>query len=120
MKQQNLNALNEQYDIDPSSGGRLIFKGGKDLTGRSSKAPDYIALYKQCRDEGVAEKDLASCAESKVEAAGGSSATPNANPTPPPGYGGVNAGNVPVGQKGGYMYDDGGFVYASNVFPFIF
>lgn len=119
MKQQNLNALNEQYDIDPSSGGRLIFKGGRDLTGKSSKAPDYIALYKQCRDEGVAEKDLASCAESKVEAAGGSSATPSVNPTPPPGYGGVNAGNAPVAQKGGYMYDDGGFVYASNVFPFI-
>ena len=116
MKQQNLNALNEQFDIDPSSGGRLIFKGGRDLTGKSSQAPDYIALYKQCRDEGVAEKDLASCAENKVKASQGSSATPSVNPTPPPGYGGINAANT--GQKGGYIYDDGGFVYASNVFPF--
>jgi len=116
-KQQNLNALNEQYDINPADGGSLAFKGGRDMTGKSTRQPDYIALYKQCRDEGVAEKDLASCAESKVKA--GQTGSPAA-PQNPGGYNSVNAGNAVQGQqKGGYVYDDGGFVYASNVYPFI-
>ena len=47
------------------------------------------------------------------------SSTPTASQNPP-GYGGVNAGNAVQGtQKGGYIYDDGGFVYASNVYPFV-
>ena len=116
-KQQNLNALNEQYDINPADGGSLAFKGGRDMTGKSTRQPDYIALYKQCRDEGVAEKDLASCAESKVKA--GQTGSPAA-PQNPGGYNSVNAGNAVQGQqKGGYVYDDGGFVYASNVYPFV-
>jgi hypothetical protein len=116
-KQQNLNALNEQYDINPADGGSLVFKGSRDLTGKSTRQPDYIALYKKCRDEGVAEKDLASCAESKVKA--GQTGDPVSNSGTPPGYGGVNSGNAVQGQKGGYIYDDGGFVYASNVYPFV-
>ena len=88
------------------------------MTGKSTRQPDYIALYKQCRDEGVAEKDLASCAESKVKA--GQTGSPVSNSGTPPGYGGVNASNAVQGQqKGGYIYDDGGFVYGNNVYPFV-
>lgn len=114
-KQQNLNSLNEQYDINPADGGSLIFKGGRDLTGKGTRQPDYPALYKQCRQEGVAEKDLSDCAKSKLGQ--GTTTSPVQNPG---GYGSVNAGNAVQGQqKGGYIYDDGGFVYGSNVYPFV-
>jgi len=117
MKQQNLNALNEQYDIDPSSGGRLIFKGGRDLTGKGSTArKSYGQLKTECQNEGATtEAEIKQCIEMKEKLQ--ATSTPVSDPTIPPGYGGVNAGNA---QKGGYMYDDGGFVYANNVFPFIF
>ena len=118
-KQQNLNSLNEQYDINPADGGSLIFKGGRDMTGKSNKGMGYDAAVASCRDLGLDTKNervFNDCVNKKM----GTPATTPAASQNPPGYGGVNAGNAVQGQqKGGYVYDDGGFVYASNVYPFI-
>ena len=118
-KQQNLNALNEQYDINPADGGSLIFKGGRDLTGKSTKGMGYDDAVASCRNLGLDPKNgkvFNDCVNKKM----GTPATTPAASQNPPGYGGVNAGNAVQGQqKGGYIYDDGGFVYASNVYPFV-
>tara|TARA_B100000900_G_scaffold340877_1_gene303809 strand:- start:17643 stop:20951 length:3309 start_codon:yes stop_codon:yes gene_type:complete len=120
-KQQNLNALNEQYDINPADGGSLAFKGGRDMTGkRSTVRKSYGELKTECQNEGAtSEAEIKQCIEMKEKLQ--ASATSVSNSGTPPGYGGVNAGNLPIqgNQKGGYVYDDGGFVYASNVYPFI-
>jgi hypothetical protein len=118
-KQQNLNALNEQYDINPADGGSLVFKGGRDLTGKRN-APatkSFGELKIECQNEGATtEAEIKQCIAMKDKLQGGSTPTATQNPG---GYNSVNSGNAVQGQKGGYIYDDGGFVYASNVYPFV-
>ncbi len=119
-KQQNLNALNEQYDINPADGGSLIFKGGRDLTGKGTKGMSYDDAVASCRGQGIDPSDKSSFQQCINIKMGQPQSASTQNSATPPGYGGVNAGNAVQGtQKGGYIYDDGGFVYASNVYPFV-
>ena len=119
-KQQNLNSLNEQYDINPADGGSLAFKRGRDLTGKGTKGMNYDDAVASCISLGINPSDKSSFQQCVNEKMG----QPQSAPAPQNsgGYGAVNAGNnVPIQgrQKGGYIYDDGGFVYGSNVYPFV-
>ena len=119
-KQQNLNSLNEQYDINPADGGSLIFKNGRDLTGKGTKGMNYDDAVASCRGQGIDPSDKSSFQQCINIKMGQPQSAPAGNTSSPSGYDGVNAGNAVQGQqKGGYIYDDGGFVYGSNVYPFV-
>jgi hypothetical protein len=119
-KQQNLNSLNEQYDINPADGGSLAFKRGRAWTGKGTKGMDYNDAVASCKGQGIDPSDKSSFEQCiKIKMGQQSASTPTQQTG---GYGAVNAGNnVPIQrtQKGGYIYDDGGFVYGSNVYPFV-
>jgi len=107
---QALNALNPNYDITPSVGGGIRFKPGRGPMSTTNTSPlSYPAAYQECIKEGIPPDDkvnLEKCAQSKRMAA--PQTTSNSQ-----GYQGYQGGKI-----GGAIYDDGGFVYSNNIFPF--
>ena len=95
-----VNAMSEQYDIDPRT-GQVIFQGGKDYTPeRSQTFNDYLNQYIEA---GFDTKDAIAAAKEAMK-----------------GYSGSSGYDIQAAIQN--MQKDGGGIYVmgSNVFPFMF
>jgi hypothetical protein len=102
-----LNKLYPQFAVQPGTGGFLVNKPGKELTGESTTGPDYWAQRKKCVDEGAADPDA--CAKNAMQTGSAGGTTTNK---------GAIAKEMGYGKFGGYM-KEGGFAYADIAYPFI-
>ena len=101
-----LNQMYPQYQVDPSTGGRMYYTEGKDFKPEQTSGMTWEEAYKWCKDEG--EKNPSECATRKMNAGGGST-TQNENK--------ANMIKTIYKKKGGDT--NGGFVYADMMYPFI-
>ena len=101
-----LNQMYPQYQVDPSTGGRMYYTEGKDFKPEQTSGMTWEEAYKWCKDEG--EKNPSECATRKMNASGGST-TQNENK--------ANMIKTIYKKKGGDT--NGGFVYADMMYPFI-
>ena len=101
-----LNKLYPQYAVQPGTGGFLVNKPGKELTGESTTGPDYWAQRKKCVEEGASDPD--ECAKNATRMTPSSSSVDKRGVATQMGY----------GKFGGYM-KEGGFAYADIAYPFI-
>lgn len=95
-----VNAMSEQYDVDPRT-GQVIFQGGKDYTPeRSQTFNDYLNEYIKA---GFDTKDAIAAAKEAMK-----------------GYSGSSGYDIQAAIQN--MQKDGGGIYVmgSNVFPFMF
>ena len=101
-----LNQMYPQYQVDPSTGGRMYYTEGKDFKPEQTSGMTWEEAYKWCKDEG--EKNPSECATRKMNAGGGGT-TQNENK--------ANMIKTIYKKKGGDT--NGGFVYADMMYPFI-
>lgn len=105
-----LNELYPQFAVSPGTGGFPEFKGGKDLTGKSTgSTKTYDELLKHYKDMGMEDADAIESAKTalKNQASSGGSSDKAAM-----------AKQMGYGKKGGQL-KKGGFVYADVIYPFI-
>lgn len=101
-----LNQMYPQYGVDPSVGGRMDFKEGKQFKPEQTSGMTWEQAYEWCKTEG--EKNPSECASRKMAAQGGGGTQTDNR---------ANMIKTIYKQKGGDA--NGGFVYADMMYPFI-